>query len=77
MCDREGLDITDRPNIHSCSVAFRALLRIEQEADKYRPEKKTDSLNRQVLVFSISHDEEDTCLYGHYAIVQGRSGLTT
>lgn len=70
-CGGEGLDIADRQNMHSCSVAVRALLRIEQEADKYRSEKKTDSLNRQVLVFSISHDQEDARLYGHYAIVQG------
>ena len=56
-CGREGLDIVDRQNMHSCSVAVRALLRIEQEADKYRPEKKIESLNGQVLVFSISHDQ--------------------
>jgi hypothetical protein len=72
-CGREGLDIADRQNMHSCSVAVRALLRIEQEADKYRQEirKKAESLSRQVLVFSISHDQQDARLYGHYAIVQG------
>lgn len=69
-CGREGLDIADRQNMHSCSVALRALLRIEQEADKYRQEKKMNSLDRQALVFSISHDQEDARLYGHYAIVQ-------
>ena len=73
-CGGVGLDIADRQNMHSCSVAVRALLRIEQEADKYRLkkgiEKKTDSLNGQVLVFSISHDQKDARLYGHYAIVQ-------
>ena len=74
-CGRDGLDVADRQNMHSCSVAVRALLRIEQEADKYRPEKKmekkTDSLNGQVLVFSISHDQLDARLYGHYATLQG------
>ena len=73
-CGREGLDIADRQNMHSCSVAVRALLRIEQEADKYRPEKemekRTDNLNGQVLIFSISHDQQDARLYGHYATVQ-------
>ena len=76
-CVREGLDIADRQNMHSCSVAVRALLRIEQEADKYRPqkemEKKLNSLNGQVLVFSISHDQQDARLYGHYATVQGEN----
>lgn len=75
-CGREGLDVADRQNMHSCSVAVRALLRIEQEADKYRQgkeiEKKADSLNGQVLVFSIAHDQQDARLYGHYAIVQGQ-----
>jgi hypothetical protein len=40
----EGLDTADRQNMHSCSVAVRALLRIEQEADKYRPKKKMTAL---------------------------------
>lgn len=66
-CGRESLNIADRQNMHSCSVAVRALLRIEQEADKYRREKKIDNLNRQVLVFSISHDQQDARLHGHYA----------
>ena len=73
-CGREGLNIADRQNMHSCSVAVRAILRIEQEADKYRQkkgiEKKAESLNRQTLVFSISHDQQDARLYGHYVIVQ-------
>ena len=55
-CGREGLNIADRQNMHSYSITVRALLRIEQEANKYRPEKKTDNLNEQVLVFFISHD---------------------
>jgi hypothetical protein len=70
-CGNEGLNAADRQNMHSCSVAVRALLRIEQEADKYRSEKKLESLNGQVIVFSISHDQRDARLYGHYAIVRG------
>lgn len=69
-CDNEGLDAADRQNMHSCSVALRALLRIEQEADKYRSNKKMDGLSKRILVFSISHDYQDARLYGHYAIVQ-------
>ena len=64
-----NLDMADRQNMHSCSVAVRALLRIEQEADKYRPETKTDRLEGQVLVCSISHDQQDARLYGHCAQV--------
>jgi hypothetical protein len=60
--------------MHSCSVAVKALLRIEQKANKYRQkkdiEKKTDNLNEQVLVFSISHDQQNARLYEHYDIVK-------
>ena len=70
-CGREGLDVADRQNMHSCSVAVRAILRIEQEADKYRAAAKLEKLSRQVLVYSISHDRQDVRLYGHYAIIQG------
>ena len=74
MCEvksgREGLNAADRQNMHSCSVAVRALLRIEQEADKYRSGEKLRSLLGQVLVFSISHNQQDVRLFGHYAIVR-------
>ncbi|KAI9893585.1 MAG: hypothetical protein M1814_006381 [Vezdaea aestivalis] len=68
---REGLDIADRQNMHSCSVAVRALLRLEGEADKYRSEKLSGTLNGQVLVYSLSHDQQDARLYGHFAVRKG------
>ena len=34
-CGQKGLNIADRQNIYSYSVAIRALLRIKQKADKY------------------------------------------
>ena len=70
-CGRDGLDEADRQNMHSCSVAVRALLRIEQEADRYREEKKFKALSGKILVFSLSHDQKDVQVYGHYALVQG------
>lgn len=70
-CGKESLDAADRQNMHSTSVAIRAIVRIEQEADKYRLEKKMASLNGQILVFSISHDQKDARLYGHYASIHG------
>lgn len=71
-CGNQGLDIADRQNMHSCSVAVRALLRIEQEADRYRSPPKMNDLVWEVVVFSISHDHEDARLYGHYAVVDGQ-----
>ena len=69
-CGRGGLNMADRQNMHSCSVAVRAFLRIEQEADKYRSEQKLENLIGETVVFSISHDQQDVRLYGHYAIIR-------
>ncbi|MCJ1462015.1 hypothetical protein MMC07_000615 [Pseudocyphellaria aurata] len=74
MCEvksgEQGLDIADRQNMHSCSVAVRAILRIQQAANKCRPEKVTDSLDRKILVFSISHTQQNARLFGHYGIAR-------
>ena len=71
-CGRDGLNKADRQNMHSSSVAVRALLRIEQEADKHRQKKQFETLDGQILVFSVSHDQQDARLYAHYAKVRGK-----
>ena len=70
-CGNEGLDYADRQNMHSCSVAVKALLKIEQKADQYRENKQFEKLLGKILVYSISHDHTDARLYGHYALVEG------
>ncbi len=70
-CGNEGLDYADRQNMHSCSVAVKALLRLEHKADQYRDDKKFESLLGKVLVYSISHDQKLARVYGHYALVEG------
>ena len=70
-CGNEGLDYADRQNMHSCSVAVKALLKLEQKADQYREDKKFESLLGEILVYSISHDQKNGRLYGHYALVEG------
>lgn len=69
-CGNEGLDWADRQNMHSCSVAVKALLKLEQKADQYREDKQFQSLLGRILVYSISHDHKDARLYGHYALVE-------
>ena len=66
-----GLDYADRQNMHSCSVAVKALLKLEQKADQYQEDKQFESLLGKILVYSISHDQKDARLYGHYALVEG------
>lgn len=70
-CGREGLDYADRQNVHSSSVAVRAILRLEQEADKFRKEPQLHSLDEQILVSSVSHDQQDARLEGHFATIEG------
>ena len=70
-CGNEALDYADRQNMHSCSVAVKALLKIEQKADQYREDKQFEKLLGKILVYSISHDHTDARLYGHYALVEG------
>lgn len=70
-CGNERLDYADRQNMHSCSVAVKALLKLEQKADQYREDKQFESLLGKILVYSISHDQKDARLYGHYALVEG------
>ena len=70
-CGNEGLDYADRQNMHSCSMAVKALLKLEQKADQYREDKQFESLLGKILVYSISHDQKSARLYGHFALVEG------
>ena len=69
-CGNRGLDYADLQNMHSCSVAVKALLKLEQKADQYREDKQFESLLGKIVVYSISHDQKDARLYGHYALVE-------
>ena len=70
-CGNEALDYADRQNMHSCSVAVKALLKLEQTADQYREDKHFNDLLGKILIYSISHDQKDARLYGHYALLEG------
>lgn len=70
-CGNEALDYADRQNMHSCSVAVKALLKLEQKADQYREDKQFENLLGKILVYSISHDQNDARVSGHYALVEG------
>ena len=70
QCGNWSLDYADRQNMHSCSVAVKALLKLEQKADQYREDKQFESLLGKIVVYSISHDQKDARLYGHYALVE-------
>jgi hypothetical protein len=60
-CGAQGLDIADRQNAHSMTVAVRALVELYRMVDRLK------ELHGLVLAFSISHDHRAVRIYGHYA----------
>lgn len=65
-CGNEALNVADRQNAHSASVAVNALIEL------YRAVGRHDKLHREILAFSISHDNKAVRIYGHYALIKGR-----
>ncbi len=76
MCEikyNNRLDYADRQNMHSCNVAVKALLKLEQKADQYREGNQFESLLGKILVYSISHNQSAARVYRHYALVEGEN----
>ncbi len=68
-CGAAALDIADRQNAHSMTVAVRAFVEL------FRSVKRDKDLDREVLAFSISHDHRCVRIYGHYPVI--KEGKTT
>ena len=64
-CGAAALDIADRQNAHSMTVAVRAVVEL------YRAVKREKELSQEILAFSISHDHRSVRIYGHYPIIAG------
>lgn len=64
-CGSAGLDIADRQNLHSMTLAVRAVVELFQLANR------TEELHREVLAFSVSHNHETVRIYGHFPVVEG------
>lgn len=64
-CGAAALDIADRQNAHSMTLAVRGVVEL------FRLVKREKELHRQILAFSISHDHRTARIYGHYALVDG------
>ena len=64
-CGAAALDVADRQNAQSMSIALRALVVL------YRYVKREKELNREILAFSISHDHSSVRIYGHYPVIEG------
>ncbi|KAI4089037.1 MAG: hypothetical protein L6R37_008105 [Teloschistes peruensis] len=64
-CGAAALDIADRQNAHSMTVAVRALVEL------FRSVKREKELDREILAFSVSHDHRSVRIYGHYSVIEG------
>jgi hypothetical protein len=64
-CGAAALDIADRQNAHSMTMAVRGIVEL------FRPVKREKELHRKILAFSISHDHRTVRIYGHYPIIDG------
>lgn len=64
-CGAAALDVADRQNAQSMSVAIRALVGL------FRCVKREKELDLEILAFSISHDHRSVRIYGHYPVIEG------
>jgi hypothetical protein len=65
-CGAAALDIADRQNAHSMTLAVRGIVEL------FRAVKREDEVNRKILAFSLSHDHQSVRIYGHYPVITGK-----
>ncbi|KAK5264343.1 hypothetical protein LTR96_010360 [Exophiala xenobiotica] len=64
-CGAAGLELADRQNAHSMTLAVRAIVEL------FKLIKREKELHRELLTFSISHDHRTVRLYGYYPVLDG------
>lgn len=62
-CGAAALDVADRQNAHSMTLAVRGIVEL------FRLANREKELHREILAFSISHDDRYVRIYGHYPII--------
>jgi hypothetical protein len=65
-CGASALDIADRQNAHSQTVALRGLVEL------FRLVGRENELHQEINGFSFSHSDEYVRVWGHYAVINGR-----
>ena len=64
-CGAAALDVADRQNAHSMTVAVKGIVEL------FKAVKREKELHQEILAFSISHDHRLVRMYGHYAVIEG------
>lgn len=63
-CGDQALAIADRQNAHSMTLAVRGVVELFRLVGRER------ELSHRILALSISHDDSNVRIYGHYPVVQ-------
>ncbi|KAF2016695.1 hypothetical protein BU24DRAFT_423065 [Aaosphaeria arxii CBS 175.79] len=63
-----GLDTADNQNLHSITIAVRAVVEL------FRLVGRHSELHREILGFTISHDDSSVRLYAHYPFIDAADG---
>ena len=63
-CGIGNIDVADKQNAHSMSMAVRGIVKLFELAGCQ------EELRRKIIAFSISHDGIHLRLYGHYALIK-------
>ncbi|KAK0264025.1 hypothetical protein LTR91_022791 [Friedmanniomyces endolithicus] len=66
-CGAAALDVADRQNAHSMTLAVRGVVEL------FRLAKREKEVDREILAFSISHDHSTVRIYGHYPVIEGKN----
>ena len=68
-----GMDNADQQNIHSASIAVKAIIDLYKAAFGNTNPDRVNELYGQVLAFSVSHNDRMVNIYGHYAALSDDS----
>jgi hypothetical protein len=60
-----GLDTADNQNLHSITIAVRAVVEL------FKLVGREKELHREILAFTVSHDDNSVRHYAHYAYIDG------
>lgn len=66
-CGAGALDVADRQNAHSMTLAVRGIVEL------FKLVKREEELHRKILAFSVSHNDRSVRIYGHYPIIDGQT----
>ncbi|PMD60370.1 uncharacterized protein K444DRAFT_652620 [Hyaloscypha bicolor E] len=65
-CGAIALDIADRQNAHSMTMAVRGIIEL------FRLVKREKELYREILAFLVSYNNRTVRIYGHYPVINGK-----